>query len=316
MSPTESHLGPEEFYQFVEGTLPRSRSKEVEEHFNLCSDCREALSRVLAAARLGTAEEEAVLARWEQGPEDVLRRLRPHIAASTPGPGSLSRSRFGGRAGLALAAGVAGLLLGGYLVNRHFIAPSRSRALAAAALEELIELRQGTGKVPLRYLSGFERARVTRSSFETADPSEESIERRLRRAVALAPDEPAARQALGLFLIDTAQPAEAEAELEKALELDPSSVDAANGLAVALYLRGQASGDNALVRRGVEILLEAQRRSYRDRQVAYNLGVLYEELGERAAAARAFRYYLREDPSSEWAQVAREKILALEGEPP
>lgn len=315
MQTPENHLGPEDFYGFAEASLSLGRLKEVEEHLDICPDCVSALAQVLTAGRPGTAAEEGALASLGRGtPEEAATRLRAPIAASAPAPAALGRSGLRRRGVLALAAGLAGLVVAGYLSNLYLIAPARSRTLAERALQDLIRLRQGTGKVPLRYLSGFERARVTRSSFETTDPDEESIERRLRRAVALAPEEPAARLALGLFLLDQARPAEAEAELSKALEIDPGSVEAANGLAVALYLRGQASGDEALLHRGLTILREAQQRNYRDLQVAFNLGVFYEELGEKAQAARAYRYYLREDPSSEWAQVAREKIPALEQE--
>jgi len=315
----ENHLSPEDFYQFVERTLPRARQRQMEEHLDLCPDCVGALGRVLSADRPGTASEEAALVRLGGSsastpptPQAAFDRLRASIAASAPGPASRTRSRVAEGGVLALAAGLIGLVVAGYLSNLYWIAPARSRALAEQALEDLIRVQQGTGKVPLRYLAGFERARVTRSGFETADPEGGAIERRLRRAVALAPGEPTARLALGLFLIDQARPAEAEAELRKAREIDPASVDAANGLAVALYLRGQASGDEALLRRGLDLLLGAQQRNYRDRQVAFNLGVVYEELGEKALAARAYRNYLRQDPSSEWGEVARERVLALE----
>ena len=320
MQAFENHLSPEDFYQFVERTLPRARLRKVEEHLDRCQDCLGALGRILSADRPGTASEEAALVRLGGSTaatpptaQAAFERLRASIAASAPGPASRGRSSVGGRGILALAAGLV-LIVAGYLSNLYWIAPARSRSLAEQALSDLIRVQQGTGKVPLRYLAGFERARVTRSGFETADPEEEAIERRLRRAVALAPGEPRARLALGLFLIDQARPAEAEAELRKAREIDPASVAAANGLAVALYLRGQPSGDQALLRSGLDLLLRTQQRNYRDRQVAFNLGVFYEELGEKALAARAYRNYLREDPSSEWGQVARERLLALEQE--
>jgi tetratricopeptide (TPR) repeat protein len=295
--------------------LSRARLKSVESHLDGCPECTSSLSLILAAARPGTAEEETALSRIPGAdPRSALERARVQIIASSPSPGARRPSFWRLVMPPAAALVTAGFAL--FMVNLHWIAPKRSRSLAGAALADLARLRHGTGKIPLRFITSFERARVTRSGFETEelDPVEESIEARLRRAVALAPREYRARLGLGLFLLDLGRKEEAELELRQALEMEPEGVEAANALAVLYYLRAEEQGGDELLRQGLELLLAAQRRDPTDLQVSYNLGLFYLKLGEARLAERAFGYYLRLDRDSDWASLAREHLAELEAE--
>ena len=134
-------------------------------------------------------------------PAEILARLRPRIIETSPGSQrKLHWSQL--RTSLPIAAAVAGFAILFFVIQTYVIAPMSSRRLVAQATDALIAIRQGTGRVPLRYIPGFQRARVTRSGFDVADPEEEAIEAeieaRFQRAVALAPHEVTAKLALGL----------------------------------------------------------------------------------------------------------------------
>jgi tetratricopeptide (TPR) repeat protein len=302
------HLEALELFRFLQGTLGRSKRKAVELHLDGCAACVEALAMVLRAERPGEAEEEAALAKISGGdPKRAFDRLRAEIISSGPARGGRTGAEWRNllRAVAALAA-VGALAWGGHHV---FVAPTRARSLAEGAIADLVRLRQGAGRFPLRYIQGFDRALVTRSSFESGDPAEEAIQQSLHRALDLGPHEPRAHLALGLFLLDRGELTEAEQELEAALQGDPLLIEAANGLAVALYARAHAGPEREeLLRRGLLLLRRAQEQAPRDLQVNFNLGVFYHALGEAQFAERAWKYYLRLDAASEWAAIAREHI--------
>jgi Tfp pilus assembly protein PilF len=182
-------------------------------------------------------------------------------------------------------------------------------------MENLVTLRQGTGRVPLRYISEFKRARVTRSGFDTVHPGEASVEEQLRHAADLAPNEVETRLALGLFLLDKGALDEAENNLERALAIEPTSILATNGLAVIHYERSIRNSSRAreFLRRGIALLRDAKRKHPDDLQVAFNLAMLYQEAGSIEVAKEYWTAYLEMDPDSEWGVVAAEKLDNLEG---
>ena len=216
-----------------------------------------------------------------------------------------------------VAAAVAGMALFLVWVQSYVIAPLRSRNLVARAITDLISLRQGTGRVPLRYIAGFQRALVTRSGFDQADPAEQAmeaeIESRLRRAVELAPRELGTRIALGLYLLDSGRLDEAEASLREALELDPNEVEAINGLGVLYFERSLRDPSRAgeLKREGLSLLLRAREIDPDNLMVLYNLAVFYQETGAFLTARQAWLAYMDKDARSEWSEVARENLRSL-----
>ncbi|MFQ5793155.1 MAG: hypothetical protein ACE5JI_22010, partial [Acidobacteriota bacterium] len=264
--PPEGHLSPEEVYRFLERTAARSELRSIERHLDECRDCVGYLGTVMRSSRCATPEEAQALSRLPaRSAPELYRRLRPRIVATSPS--SMARRGFGWNWPklLATATSLAGLLAVLWVIESQLIAPARSRRLAAQALDQLVELRQGTGRIPLRYVDGFERARMTRSSFAPAGQDrqrEDDIEARLERAVQLAPGELAAHLALGLFWLDGGAVESAEGELRRALEIDRESIEAANGLAVVLYERALRAPDEAreLKRQGLALLEDAHRR--------------------------------------------------------
>jgi tetratricopeptide (TPR) repeat protein len=276
------------------------------------------VATVLGSDRPASTEEEAALSQIpESTPAELLARLRGRIIATSPGSQRRFRLNWGTVLPVAAAAVAFAILF--VLMHSYVVAPVRSRRLAAQAIAELVTIRQGTGRVPLRYISGFDRARVTRSGFDVVDPAEEAveaaIESRFRRAVELAPREVQARLGLGLFLLDSGRLDESEAQLREAWELDPHSVRVINGLGVLYFERSRQDPDRAaeLKREGLDLLQRAQAMDPENLMVSYNLAVFYQEMGSITAARRAWLAYLDRDRRSEWAQVARENLELIGG---
>jgi len=312
--PSNSHILPEEVLGFMEKTLPRAKLKEIEEHLCECMECLEHLATVVRSDRPPTEEEREALSQIPaRSPDELLERLRPHIIATSPGsqPRDGVRSPWGKL--LVATAAIAVVVALFALIQSLILSPARSRQVASQAMSDLVTLRRGTGRIPLRYIPGFGRARVTRSGFDIEDPNEDLIETRLRQAVDLGPREVESRIALGLFLLDSGNLDEARRHLSQALVWNPDSLLARNGLAVVCYEEASLNRSRAdtLLQEGLALLREARRQDPEDLQVAFNLGKYMEVLGQPELARRAWVLYLEQDDSSEWAQVALENLEAL-----
>lgn len=317
--PSKQHLTPEETFGFAENTLSRGSRRTVLAHLDICPDCVEYLASVkrsqYSSDFKGESEEEVPADIPARSPEEILQQLRPHIIATSP-RGASGRGIVWVRTQWVPAAAVAaGLILAFALVQKLVIAPTRARQIATQTMADLVALRQETGRVPLRYVPGFHRARVTRSGFDTVNPAEEHIEVKLREAVELAPGELESQTALGLYLLDKGALDEAETRLQYVLDADPESSAAKNGLAVVYFelaLRDSQAAQDFL-RRGLALLRDAERQHPMDLQIAYNLGMFYQQLDFPDRARSSWSNYLKLDTESEWAEVAREKLEDLGG---
>jgi tetratricopeptide (TPR) repeat protein len=307
---TSGHLDAFEFHDLLEGTLPRRRQQEVESHLGSCADCAETLAMVLRADRPASRDEQATLARLEEpSPPEVVERLRPAIAASAHGRRSAAADW---KPLLAAAAILIGLGSTSWYVYKEAWLPASSRRIASETLAAMVELRQATGRIPLRYITEFERASVTRSGFDEEDPAEDALLAQLRAAVERAPEKEAVTT-LGLLVLDDGELEEAESLFEKVLEKDPRSVDALNGLAVVYYEKAQrdAEASNRLLQRGLAYLRQAQSISPEDLRVLYNFGRYYEAMQMKAAAIQAWKRYLDMDEASQWAEEAVYQLTQL-----
>ena len=163
------------------------------------------------------------------------------------------------------------ILSGGSIVRTRFWLPAVSRRAAVETLAALVELRQATGRIPLRYIAEFERAGVVRSGFDTVNDGELQLVANLRAAVERAP-ETEALLVLGLLLLDDGQLNEAEELLTRVRDQDPGSVSVVNGLAVIHYERARIDpdGGHAFHQRGLALLREAEALDPEDLSVLYN----------------------------------------------
>lgn len=292
------HLSPEDLYALVEDKLARRRRRAAEAHLDGCTDCVETLAMLLRSDRPASREEQRVLAETpEPTTDELLDALRPHIGPAAP------RQEWKSILSAFMAAA---LLFGlGLFVRNEYWLPAASRRAATDTLDALVKLRQFTGRLPLRYITEFERAGVVRSGFDTTDAEEETLILNLRDAVERAP-EPEAILVLGLLLLDAGELQEAEELLTRASEELPDSVGAINGLAVVYYERAQREVEDsyALQQKGLGYLRQAEKMDPDDLRVLYNYGKFYEALGMHGAAAKSWRRYLDHDQDSQWAEEA------------
>ncbi len=307
---TSGHLDLSDFHDLLEGKLARGRKREVDSHLDGCSDCVETLAMIVRADRPASREEQAELARIpEPVATEVAARLRPAIAASAP---RTRNAPVDWTALLAAATILISIGAGGwYLYNERWL-PASSRRIARETLSAMVELRQATGRIPLRYITEFERASVTRSGFDEKDPAEAALLSKLRTAVDRAPVKEAVLT-LGLLLLDDGELDEAESLFRQALETDAASVDALNGLAVVYYekARRDSEGSYRLLQRGLAYLRQAQAAAPEDLRVLYNFGRYYEALDMNSAAIQAWSRYLEKDKASQWAEEAVYQLAPL-----
>jgi tetratricopeptide (TPR) repeat protein len=306
---TSVHLQPDDFHGLLENHLSRSRRREVEAHLDSCPDCVETLGAIVRSDRPASREEQAILAQTQEPAVDELAgKLRPAIEASASrGAGAMEWRPVAVAAALLVAFGTTG-----WYGFRELWLPAESRRIASETLHSIVELRQGTGRIPLRYIAAFERASVTRSGFDDADPAEAELLANLRAAVARAPEKES-MTTLALLLLDDGELDEAESLLGRVLETDPGSADALNGLAVLQYERAQRQSEQSysLLQRGLASLRKAQQASPEDLRVMYNFGKFYEALEMPQAAVQAWSRYLEKDRASEWAEEAAYQLAQL-----
>lgn len=302
------HLSPAELYELVEDRLSRRRLKVAEAHLADCADCVESLAMVLRAERPASREEQEILAKVPGiSDAELLLRLRPHIEGSAP-----QVAGFEWKPIIITFALAAIFIFGGSIVRTRYWLPAASRRAAVETLEALVELRQATGRIPLRYITEFERAGVVRSGFDTVNDAELQLVANLRAAVARAP-ETEALLVLGLLLLDDGQLDEAEELLTRVRDQDPGSVSAVNGLAVLYYERGRIDpdGGHAFHQKGLALLREAEALDPKDLSVLYNYGKFYQAMEMHYPAIRALRRYIGKDQASQWAEEAAYDLAKL-----
>lgn len=106
---------------------------------------------------------------------------------------------------------------------------------------------------------------------------------------------------LGTLLYEQDEPAEAEACYRRALEIDPQNALSHFNLGSVLDELGRPQAARHHLRLAVRC-----QPDYADAH--YNLALVSEKLGAHAEARRHWRRYLELDPSSPWAQTARQRL--------
>lgn len=129
----------------------------------------------------------------------------------------------------------------------------------------------------------------------------------LRRAAALAPDDPAIQVATASLLLAAGQPGEAVQAAEKALALNAALPEAANNLGLALALLQRFEAAEAAFRRAL-----ALRPDFTDAQ--FNLANLLRDRSRLADAIALYRALLQAAPHYTAAQVNMGAALELSGD--
>lgn len=122
-------------------------------------------------------------------------------------------------------------------------------------------------------------------------------------AAARWPDNYVARMGLGNTLYALGHAEEAVERFEQATRADSSYVEAWNNMGNVLAELGRAEEAVSAYRRALSLAPD-----YADAH--FNLAETLHQMGDRQAARVHFRAYLAQDPASDWADQARERLLA------
>ncbi len=122
-----------------------------------------------------------------------------------------------------------------------------------------------------------------------------------RSAVALRPDLAEAHFNLGNVLRGLGRLDGAEERFRMAVDLDPD-------LAAAWYNLADLMEENQRLDEAVACLLRAVEASPSFADAHFNLAYCYDQLGRPTEAAGHWRAYLKLDPDSEWAEIARRHL--------
>jgi len=131
----------------------------------------------------------------------------------------------------------------------------------------------------------------------------------VKRAVTLAPRDAEAFYYLGRLYFSTDDAPGALAALQKALELDPSSVRTANQIGQTYEALGRREEAEAAYLKAIAL---EQTQAKKSEWPYYNLGVLYLGSGREAQAAPYLRRALERQPA--WAQGKVKLAVALAAE--
>jgi type IV pilus assembly protein PilF len=132
----------------------------------------------------------------------------------------------------------------------------------------------------------------------------------LNEAVRLDPDNPIYRNALGVVQLDLKRPAEAQAQFQRAIELEPAYAEAQHNLGLAHAEQGRF--DEAIGRYQKALSIP----TYATPEVAYhNLGNAYMAQGKLPEAEEAFRAAIQMDPRMTSAHFGLGTVLLRAGRP-
>ncbi|MCX5752163.1 MAG: zf-HC2 domain-containing protein [Candidatus Krumholzibacteria bacterium] len=288
---------------YLDKRLSAQERDLFETHLTHCPSC---LAELIAAKteldEMSAEEPGAPAARMcsearrrnETDPQSFLRR-----AFWFAPPSLLRRIRFTPRtAALSLAAAV--ICAGAFFLSIRSAVRDREIESARGSVSRIL----ATADIGRMRLSGgpdrpVSHGVVYRDAGERAGGSFGRMEKSLKAALARRGNDWRLFALLGgLYMADN-QIERAETSFEQALARKPGDARLLNDLAAAAYRLGKFD----LSRRGLESALAADSTRI---EALYNLAVLYRETGDRANSKRYIELYLRKDPSSPWAERAKD----------
>ena len=260
---------------FVDGRLDGSARREVIEHLAECGDCRELVSDIVDFQ----AEEE---------PADVV-----------------ARPRFGGRRVATIAASLAAAAA----LIVVFATPVRER-IFGGGMASLVEATRDVSVRPTEgRLSGEFEYKRPKERFRGADDEDAQLWRVMAETAELESARRPDLHALGVARLYLGREDQAIAELRRALQQadddDDRSAIAADLAAALIARRHERDAAEA------NALMEQEWRTRKTPVVAWNRAAALEALHRDGDAIRAWDDYLRLDPSSPWAEEAKQRRDSL-----
>jgi tetratricopeptide (TPR) repeat protein len=277
MTMTLPHPPAEDLGCFVEGTLDDAERAAVIAHIADCDECR------IVVVDATAFREESAAAHGE-----------------------------GGRWWLGVAAAIAIVLGGAFIVNAR-------RDPLAPVIEASAHLRSRPVDARLSGFTHVGRSNMRGGDHET-DLAETQLDGEVGRVLERRGDDPRTLHAKGVArllaaaLLKVEYPNEVDAErakavdaLQSAADREPNNARYLSDLAGALI----ATGGPANLDRAVATCNRALKIDPRSPEALFNRAIALRDLGNARGAISAFKLYLIVDPSSPWADEARQSIDLL-----
>ena len=198
-------------------------------------------------------------------------------------------------------------------IGKQKIEPSSGQLLFDFAEEEINKLLQ----LPASQKSSVSIAARLRTKLEADQWFERGLELEqtgapydqviaaYQKAAELDPRSAGALVNLGTVFFNGHAWADAETHYKKALELDP-------GYALAHFNLGNLYDERGDSQSALHHYQEALKHHANYADAHYNLALLYQSMRDNLSAMRHWRTYLKLDPQSSWAQIARRELEKLE----
>jgi tetratricopeptide (TPR) repeat protein len=271
--PVRDCLDPQVLAAFADGNLKRSEIAHVVDHLDRCARCRDALDAAID-----------------------LKEPR------TENRGSNIRL-------LAIAAALGVIAIAVPLIHRSFFRSPEQR------LADLVP--RSVRNVEPRLTGGF----AWKPYLGPARAADDDwTETRLMKLIGVTGDlveraerdhTAASQRAAGIGLVLSNRPEEAAARLRAAAQSGPGDAKTWSDLAAAEYVAGRGLGRPSLYPVALADADRALRIDPRSPEALFNRALILERLGLTGAARDAWNAYLGVDPSSAWADEAREHLQRL-----
>jgi hypothetical protein len=287
------HPSVEMLAAYADQKLTPAEALDIERHASVCDGCRDVLADTAAFLRSDHARGTTSVRSHEPraSPRRVAKPLVLVLAAA------------------AIVVFAVRTAPPEWLPD--WLSPDSARAafpaLLAAAADEPTRFTEGrlTGGFPYRPSPSVTRGTEKRVVSPEVGIAAARIEQRASGRQESAED----LAAMGIAFLAMAEPERAISALERASMTDPDNPTIQSDLAAAYLSRGSD------IDKDYERALAASERTLAVREppieALFNRAVALERLGARDRAAEAWQEYLKRDPSSSWANEARERVRAL-----
>jgi CHAT domain-containing protein/tetratricopeptide (TPR) repeat protein len=285
--------------EYVEDRLPERDRELFEASFLATADGREQVS-------FARSLRKYVSAAAAESPDKVIKGHQPFWR---------KHPAFGSYVRLAAAAVVLlGIGLGIWRVFFYQSEVSKGMAALAQAYRERRPLEARISGLP------YAPAARTRGGQEGFEQTERERAKLILLNAASEHPGPASDHALGKLYLAERDFNQAVIQFEKALKADPDNAQLHSDYGVALLELGKSAQMKGEPGRGLEYF--AQGLEHLDRalelspsifEALFNRALCVQRMGLQQQAIEAWKNYLEKDPSSKWAEEARQNLNLLEG---
>jgi CHAT domain-containing protein/cytochrome c-type biogenesis protein CcmH/NrfG len=299
--------------QIAGGLTPPDQTLIYIEHASRCDLCGPllhwAVSELTGLSMEWSEAERKAIANLESANPEWQRRLAQRIAGVSISKLQKLRWRWLSVPQLsAVALSALALFVAGWWSVTHLNQPAAADKLLARAYTEkrTLELRiQGADYAPLRISRGVE------ASFSNRPPALLKAEAIISAQLQSHPADPAWLRAKAQADVLEGKYDAAVESLRRALELDPHSPVLLTDIATAYFQRAEQEDRKDDLGAAYELLSQALKVSPNDAVVLFNRAIVAEHQFLYQQALDDWEHYLREDPSSQWSEEARNRANAV-----